>query len=73
MSLIVTSGPSPLSGPIGKQLHGCISTWPVKNFQPTPNSKFCQLPSEIVEDLNNDQFYAYKICQAVTSGVFDED
>ena len=29
--------------------------------------------SEIVENLSNNQFYAYKICQAVISGVVDKD
>ena len=44
-----------------------------KNFQPISNLDFPQLPSEIVKDLSNDQFYAYKICQAVISGVVDEE
>ena len=37
------------------------------------NSELRQLTSEIVKDLSNDQFYAYKICQAVILGAVDED
>ena len=64
---------SSFSGPIGRQLHGSASAWAVEIFQPITNPEFPQLPSEIVENLSNYQFYAYKICRAVTSGVVDED
>ena len=66
-----TKSPDSFSGPVGKKLNGKVSTWPVKNFEPSENANFPKLPDDIVDDLSSDQYYGYRICLAVMSGYVD--
>ena len=69
-----TKSPDSFLGPIGKCLHGDVSSWPVAaNFKSIPNPHFVKLPESVVDDLSADQHYAYKICSAIIEGVVDSD
>ena len=67
-----TKSPNSFGGVIGKQISGSVSNWEVKRLNPTPFTDFPILSQSIVKDFS-DQFYAYRICQAVISGEMDED
>ena len=68
-----TNSPDSFTGPIGKQLDGCVSEWPVVKFKNIPNVHFPDIPQSVVDELSSDQNYAYKICMAVMVGSVDED
>ena len=68
-----TNSPDSFTGPIGKQLDGCVSEWPVASFKNISNVHFPDLPQAVVDDLSSDQHYAYRICMAVMIGSVDED
>ena len=69
-----TNSPDTFAGPIGKCLTGDVSSWPVAaNFKSILNPQFVQLPESVVNDLNTDQHYAYKICSTIIMGLVDSD
>ena len=70
-----TSGPDTFAGPIGKKIHGPVSSWPVTQFKQVfvPISSFPKLPPHVIDDLSTDQYYAYKICLAIITGNCDDD
>ena len=68
-----TNSPDSFTGPIGKQLDGCVSEWPVVKFKNIPNVHFPDIPQSVVDELSGDQHYAYRICMAVMVGSVDED
>ena len=68
-----TKSPDEFSGPIGSQLNGAVSDWPVNRFKPIKNSNFPLLPAEVVDDLSTDRHYSYRICAAVMSGKVTTD
>ena len=61
-----TNSPDSFTGPIGKQLDGCVSEWLVVKFKNIPNVHFS-------DELSSDQHDAYRICMAVIVGSVDED
>ena len=61
----VTSAPDSFSRPIGRQLNGAVSEWKVVKFKSIQNAKFSFIPNSLVDDLNSDQYHAYRICSAV--------
>ena len=72
-----TKSPDAFSGPIGAKLGGLVSEWDIVNFKKIGNTSFLNellnYPSEVVEDLSTDQYYAYKICLAVMVGHVPKD
>jgi hypothetical protein len=64
-----TDGPNSWSGPVGKEIVGDLETRPIVNFKKIENPNFPSCPAEVIEDLNTDQKYAYKVCQCVMTGV----
>ena len=39
------------------------------NFKKIENPNFPNCPSEVLEDLNTDQKYSFKVCQCVMTGI----
>ena len=68
-----TNSPDTFAGPIGKNLSGDVSSWPVVEFKQISNSHFPELPQSVVDDLSTDQHYAYRICLAIILGTIDND
>lgn len=68
-----TNSPDTFTGPIGKNLNGTVSDWPVVAFKKISNPHFPELPQSVVDDLSTDQHYAYRICMAVILGSVDLD
>ena len=64
-----TDGPNSWSGPVGKEIVGDLETLPIVNFKKIENPNFPSCPPEVLEDLNTDQKYAFKVCQCVMTGV----
>lgn len=68
-----TTGPDSFSGPIGKELNGNVSDWDIyNNFKAIPGFNI-DMPQEIINDLSTDQYYAYKMSKAVSSGNVDQE
>lgn len=74
------SGPDSFTGPIGKNLKGNVSDWPVIKFEIIESPQFpnlpedvVNLPEDVVNDLSTDQYYAYKICKCIISGSVDSN
>ena len=61
--------PNSWSGPVGKEIVGDLETLPIVNFKKIENPNFPSCPPEVLEDLNTDQKYAFKVCQCVMTGV----
>ena len=68
-----TNSPDSFIGPTGKQLDECVSEWPLANFKNIPNMHFPDIQHLVVNELSNDQHYAYRICMTVMVGSVDED
>ena len=56
-----TKSPHSFSGKIEKFLDNVVSEGPVEKFEVILHSDFSELPNEIIADLSNHQYYAYKI------------
>ena len=52
---------------------GLLSEWGVVHFKGIYNSNFPVLPNELMDELNLDQYYAYRICKVVMIEMVDED
>ena len=50
-----------------------VFTWPIEEFKSIPNQYFPILPNETINDLNTEQYYAYRICWAVILHEIDYD
>ena len=67
-----TDGPKSWSGPIGKRIIGDVHKLPITNFKTIENSDFPKCPNKVVEKLNTDQKYIFKICQAILTGILPQ-
>ena len=67
-----TNGPQSFACPIRKAITGKVSTWQVTTFKKIENDDFPAISNFVLETLSTDQYYAYKICQAVISGELSE-
>ena len=67
-----TNSSDSFTGPICKQLDGCISKWLIANFKNISNMYFPNIPHSVVDELSSDQHYAYRICMAVMFGSVDK-
>ena len=68
-----TNSPATFTGPIGKKLSGVVSDWPIAQFKSIPNPHFPEVPPQVLDDLNRDQYYSYRICKAVMAGSVESD
>lgn len=64
-----TSGPTGLTGNIGKQLNDCEKL-PVANYAPEQSDYFSTFPN--INDLSTDQQYLLDICKAVSQGTCEK-
>ena len=62
-----TSGPNTFTSPIGKRLHGPVSTWSVDQFEQIP------MPTFLFPKLPTHGNYAYWICWAIINGAIEDD
>ena len=68
-----TNSPATFAGPIGKKLGGVVSDWPIVQFKSIPNPYFPEVPQQVLDDLSRDQYYSYRICTAVMTGLVEND
>ena len=68
-----TSSPDSFSGPVGKSLKGCVSEWGIAEFVAISSPDLPILSEDLVDSLSSDQYYAYKICRAITKGYVEAD
>ena len=67
-----TDGPNSWSGPIGKKITGNVQNLPIAKFKIINNPNFPHCPPEVINKLNTDQRYMYKICKVIITGVVPE-
>ena len=60
-----TNSPATFTGPIGKKLSGVVSDGPIAQFKSIPNPHFSEVPPQVLDDLNQNQYYSYRIRKAV--------
>ena len=63
-----TDGPNGWSGPIGKEIIKDLENLPIAKFIAIPNPAFPNCPQRILNELNNDQKYAIKVCEIIMTG-----
>ena len=68
-----TNSPATFEGPIEKKLRGVVSDWPIAQFKSIPNPYFPEVPQQMLNDLSRDQYYSYRICTAVMTGLVEND
>ena len=68
-----TSSPDSFSGPVGKSLKGCVSEWGIAEFVAISSPDLPILSEDLVDSLSSDQYYAYKMCTAITKGYVEAD
>ena len=68
-----TNCPATFAGPIGKKLGGVVSDWPIAQFKSIPNPYFPEVPQQVLDDLSRNQYYSYRICIAVMTGLVEND
>ena len=69
-----TSSKDGWEGELGKLLPTVRSLERILTFPAIPGkSELPDLPEKVIRDLSSDQYYGYKICKALRSGVMDED
>ena len=68
-----TASPNSFGKPIFLNMEKPISTWPIEEFKFLPKQYFLILSNKIINDLSTDQYYAYRICQAVILGEIDSN
>ena len=62
-----TSGPNTFTSPIGKRLHGSVSTWSVDQFEQIP------MPTSLFPKPKTHGNYAYWICWTIINGAIEDD
>ena len=68
-----TSSPDSFSGPVGKSLKGCVSEWGIAEFVAISSPDLPILSEDLIDSLTSDQYYAYKMCTAITKGYVKAD
>ena len=68
-----TKGPGSFSGDVCSTIGGSVSEWGVVDFEVIYNNNFPVLPKDLIDELRSDQYYAYRICQAIMLRSVDED
>ena len=64
-----TDGPESWSGPIGRVITQDVENMELAIFKVIENSNFPNCPDEVINKLNTDQKYAYKICRVIITGI----
>ena len=68
-----TSGLDTFARPIGKKLHGLVSSWTTAQFKTLSTPSSFSITEQVVGDLSTDQFYAYYIYWALIHGKVNDD